>query len=217
MCKAFHGVTNFFTRGVRVKKFVTIRERKNRFVTISDFVTRFVTTFLLYNILIIILLSLFCNKCNKCNKFSVKIFFYPFLGLIRISKMTRKSTIINPIASIIFLNTLFSFSSTYLFSTVVEAVTTGIFFSCVRVSTFSVSPLMETEVSIPAVCFWSIPVNTIPVPGIYDKVPVSVERSAGTCIVSMVCFSINSDLTNFCLLLQPATATSSARQKKIMC
>ena len=26
---------------------------------------------------------------------------------------------------------------------------------------------------------------------------------------------INSDLTNFCLLLQPATATSSARQKKI--
>ena len=121
--------------------------------------------------------------------------------------MTRKSTIINPIASMIFLNTFFSFSSTYLFSTVVEAVTTGIFFSCVRVSTFSVSPLMETEVS--------IPVNTIPVPGIYDKVPVSVDRSAGTCIVSMVFFSINSDLTNFCLLLQPATATSSARQKKI--
>ena len=114
----------------------------------------------------------------------------------------------------IFLNTFFSFSSTYLFSTVVEAVTTGIFFSCVRISTFSVSPLMETEVSIPGVCFWSIPVNTIPVPGIYDKVPVSVDRSAGTCIVSMVCFSINSDLTNFCLLLQPATATSSARQKK---
>lgn len=129
--------------------------------------------------------------------------------------MIRKSTITNPIASMIFLKTLFSFSSTYLFSTVVEAVTTGIFFSCVRVSTFSVSPLMETEVSIPGVCFWSIPVNTIPVPGIYDKVPVSVERSAGTCIVSMVCFSINSDLTNFCLLLQPATATSSARQKKI--
>ena len=129
--------------------------------------------------------------------------------------MIRKSTIINPIASMIFLNTFFSFSSTYLFSTVVEAVTTGIFFSCVRVSTFSVSPLMETEVSIPGVCFWSIPVNTIPVPGIYDKVPVSVERSAGTGIVSMVCFAINSDLTNFCLLLQPATATSSARQKKI--
>lgn len=129
--------------------------------------------------------------------------------------MTRKSTIINPIASMIFLKTFFSCSSTYLFSTVVEAVTTGIFFSCVRVSTFSVSPLMETVVSIPGVCFWSIPVNTIPVPGIYDKVPVSVERSAGTCIVSMVCFSINSDLTNLCLLLQPAAATSSARQKKI--
>ena len=129
--------------------------------------------------------------------------------------MTRKRTIINPIASIIFLKTLFSFSSTYLFSTVVEEVTTGIFFSSVRVSTFSVSPLMETVVSIPGVCFLCIAVKTIPVPGIYDKVPVSVERSAGTCIVSMVCFSINSDLTNFCLLLQPATATSSARQKKI--
>ena len=128
--------------------------------------------------------------------------------------MTRKSTIINPIASIIFLNTLFSFSSTYLFSTVVEAVTTGIFFSCVRVSTFSVSPLMETEVSIPGVCFWSIPVNTIPVPGIYDKVPVSVDRSDGTCIVSMVCFSITRTiLTSDCSYSLPLPPAARGKKK----
>lgn len=82
MCKAFHGVTNFFTRDFIVTKICYNPGTKNRFVTISDFVTRFVTTFLLYNIFIIILLSLFCNKCNKCNKVSVKKFFYPFLGLI---------------------------------------------------------------------------------------------------------------------------------------
>lgn len=99
----------------------------------------------------------FVTNVTNVTKFQSKIFFYPFLGLIRISKMTRKRTIINPIASIIFLNTLFSFSSTYLFSTVVEAVTTGIFFSCVRVSTFSVSPLMETEVSIPRRLFLVYP------------------------------------------------------------
>lgn len=129
--------------------------------------------------------------------------------------MTRKSTIINPIASIIFLNRLFSFSSIYLLSMVVVEVTTGISRGFVFVSTLSVSPLMETEVSIPGVFSCAISRNTIPVPGIKDKVPVSMDRSAGTSIVSIRCLSIISLLTNSCLLLQPVAATSSTRQKKI--
>lgn len=98
---------------------------------------------------------------------------------------------------------------------VVVEVTMGISRGVVLVSTRSVSPLMTTEVLIPGVLFCATSRNTIPVPGIYDKVPVSVERSAGTSIVSICCLSIISLLTNFCLLLQPVAATSSTRQKKI--
>lgn len=98
---------------------------------------------------------------------------------------------------------------------VVVEVTTGISRGVVSVSTFSVSPLMEIEVSIPVVFSCAISRNTIPVPGIKDKVPVSMDRSAGTSIVSIRCLSIISLLTNSCLLLQPVAATSSTRQKKI--